>query len=97
MSRANVLYKNKCSCFSSITNSFITKPMSERKYEKWRKKEYGNAYHSLLDNSNFITIEEAVNSICLHREYREAINVLKTAKLLDKYTQGLIIDFYLQI
>ena len=31
MSRANVLYKNKYSCFSSITDSFITKPMSERK------------------------------------------------------------------
>lgn len=97
MSRANVLYKNKCSCFSNITNSFITKPMSERKYEKWRKKEFGNAYHSILNNSDFITIEEAVNSICLNREYREAINVLKAAKLLDKYTQGLIIDFYLQI
>lgn len=97
MGRANVLYKNKYSCFSSITDSFITKPMSERKYEKWRKKEFGNVYYPSLDNSHFITIEEAVNSICLHREYREAINVLKTAKLLDKYTQGLIIDFYLQI
>lgn len=97
MGTTNVLYKNKYSCFSSITDSFITKPMTKRRYEKWRKKEFGNVYYPSLDNSHFITIEEAVNSICLHREYRQSINVLKVAKLLDKYTQGLIIDFYLQI
>lgn len=97
MGRANVLYKNKYICFSSITDSFITKPMSERKYEKWRKKEFGNVYYPSLNNSHFITIEEAVNMICSNREYRDAIKVLREAKFLDKYTQGLVIDYYLDI
>lgn len=95
MGRANVLYKTKYSCFSSITECFITTPMSKRRYEKWRKKQYGESYYCSLDNSYFITIEEAINSICLNRNFDESINTLKEAKLLDKYTRRLVINYYL--
>ena len=53
--------------------------------EQWKKQ-----------NTHFLQILFTDYKI-INREYRESINVLKTAKLLDKYTQGLIIDFYLEI
>lgn len=95
MGSANVLYKNKYNRFSDMTNSFLVKAMTKRRYEKWRKKEYGP--DCPLNESYFITIEEAVNMICSNREYRDAIKVLREAKFLDKYTQGLVIDYYLDI
>lgn len=95
MGSVNVLYKNKYNRFSDITNSFLVKAMTKRRYENWRKKEYGP--DCSLNESYFITIEEAVNMICSNREYRDAIKVLREAKFLDKYTQGLVIDYYLDI
>lgn len=96
MGGATVSYKNKYSSFSVLSHSFITKPMTFKQYTKWQKKNNLVSYFPSA-GIRFISIEEAVDIICSNNEYRNAIKVLKEAKLLDKYTNGLVIDFYLNI
>lgn len=95
MGRANVLYKNKYSCFSSIIDSFITNPMEKDEYEKWRLLEYGRYNFIPVEECYNISIEEAIHSMCLNRKYDEVINELKETNMFDNYTEHLVKNYFL--
>lgn len=64
MPRYNVQHPEtgKWACFSSVVDDFITDWMPEKKYEKWRRKEYG-IHCGTVHNSNRMNYEEAMQII----------------------------------
>lgn len=94
MSRSNVLYKNKYSCFSSIVDTSITKPMDKTEYENWRLLEYGKYNFKPVEQCYNISIEDAINSMCLNRVYDEVIQELKETNMLDEYTEQLVKNYF---
>lgn len=62
MPRYNVEHEEKWACFSTVVDDFVTPFMRIKRYERWRKKEYGNANIPLLE-ANLMTYEEAMEII----------------------------------
>ena len=84
MPRFNVKSQDgKWACFSSITDSYITKFMYEKQYDKWRKLEYGRCDYRPIcqENRNIMSVEESIFSICLNRNEEESIHELKLVGL----------------
>ncbi len=57
----------KWACFSTISDSFITPFMNRRRYDRWRKKEYGRAGFYPLEKTNLMTYEEAMEAMEIRR------------------------------
>ena len=81
MPRYNVEADGKWACFSSITDSFVTKFVDKTEYEKWRKEEYGKGCIPLGD-ANQMSLKKAIFSISLNRTDEEIIQELRFAGLL---------------
>ena len=60
MPRFNVEHNGKWACFSTISDDFITPFMSRRRYDRWRKKEYGRAEYVPIEEANRMDYEEAM-------------------------------------
>lgn len=69
MPRYNVEHEEKWACFSTVVDDFVTPFMRIKRYERWRKKEYGNA-NIPLSKANLMTYEEAME-ITRFREQAE--------------------------
>lgn len=76
MPRYNVNHRGKWACFSSISDNFITPFMNKSDYEKWRKQQYGIFNSRPAEQSNIMTMKEAVLSIRLNRTHNEALECL---------------------
>lgn len=71
MPRYNVkLPDGRWQCFSSIVDDFVSEPMEEKEYEKWRKEEYG---------SGCIPLEET-NKM----DYADAFEIVKRNEILNE-------------
>ena len=95
MPRYNVEYKGRWACFSSVTECFITEFMSKLKYEKWRKKEYGEE-RVPLEKANRMTIEEAVDWIALNNNKEQMFGHLVSMGLSQLEIDKLYIDAYFE-
>jgi hypothetical protein len=66
-------------CFSSVIDDYITEWMSEKKYENWRKIQYGRNCGPLSE-TNIMTLEEAEKTrIRMHMKPIEEIIEIMTA------------------
>ena len=84
MPRFNVKRQDgKWACFSSVSDSYITKFMSEKQYDRWRKAEYGRCdYRPIREgNCNMMSVDETILSISLNRDEEEGIHELKIVGL----------------
>ena len=68
MPRYNVEHKGKWACFSTISDDFITPFMRIKRYERWRKKQYGKTGYVPLPETNLMTYEEAMEIIKLREQ-----------------------------
>ena len=76
MPRYNIEHNGKWACFSSVSDSFITKFVDKDIYEEWRKEEYGLQDYEPAEKCNMTTIDYAVHSIRLNRNREEAMECL---------------------
>lgn len=76
MPRYNIEHNGKWACFSSISDSFITKFMDKSDYEEWRKVEYGLDNYEPAEKCNITIIDYAVHSIRLNRNRDKAMECL---------------------
>lgn len=92
MPRYNVKYNEKWTCFSSVSDGFITKFMDKFEYEKWRKQQYGKQGYSPLEQCNTMTIKESAFSIRLNRTHDEAMKCLLESGLPESECKRIIYD-----
>ena len=57
-------------CFSSIIDNWITNWMPEKKYENWRKIQYGRGCGPVRE-ANIMSLEEAEKAIKRRKEWEE--------------------------
>ena len=76
MARYNVEHNGKWACFSSIPEGFISDFMDKDAYEEWRKQEYGPTDHTLAEECNRMTIEDAALYISMNRTRKYAFECL---------------------
>lgn len=72
---------DKWACFSTIVDAFVTDFLDEEEYEKWRKEEYGRAGWSPVRDCNLMTVDEALDAICLNKSYTEVVAHLRSVGL----------------
>lgn len=92
MPRENVFYKGKYAAFSTITDSFITQFRDKDSFELWRKIEYGINCVS-IEESTIISIDDAIHSIHLNRNYDETLECLKDAGINPDEAKALVDKF----
>lgn len=68
MSRYNVEHEGRWACFSTLTEEFITPFMCVKRYNWWRKRQYGKAGYVPLPEANTMTYAEAIERIKLRRQ-----------------------------
>lgn len=90
MGRQYVKYKNKWAVFSSVSDGFITRFMTEEEINKWREKEYGTL--STSKEKAMRSMEDALYSIRLNRTHKESVEELIDADLNEKEAEKLIDD-----
>lgn len=76
MPRYNVEYQGKWRCFSSVSEEFITKPMAEHEYEKWRQGQYGTDCGPVR-KANIMEMQEAVEMLCLNHTPEQVMKELR--------------------
>ncbi|MDR2586384.1 MAG: hypothetical protein LBC84_09270 [Prevotellaceae bacterium] len=66
MARYNVEYNGKWACYSTICDDFIKRFTTKHRFEKWRKKEYGERIEP-LEMVNQMDIEDAIGRLMARR------------------------------
>lgn len=92
MPRYNVEHKGKWTCFSSISDGFITPFMEKEEYEQWRKEEYGTDDYQPAEMCNGKSMLKAVFFIQLNRTREQALNCLVESGLSKEECEQLLYD-----
>ena len=90
MSRQYVKYKNKWAVFSTISDGFITKFMTEEDINKWIVKEYGKSFNTKECVGR--SMEDALYSLRLNRTHDESVEELIETGFDKKESERLIYE-----
>lgn len=89
MPNYNIEHNGKLACFSSISDSFVTKFMDKDAYEKWLELTYGTMSYKHTEQPT-APIEYAVHSIRLNRNRDKAMKCLLECGLSEDECEELM-------